>query len=304
MTKSPVVMNKSPVVMNKSPIDLFLAVLEHNYRKNSIEYPMISSVDMNSFKDRITSFSNNAIGSDIQYDPIMEPLVGSSLAHFLYMKKNGLSFKGYDNGEKLPDLMAFHPNYIRFAFLDNLIANKASITLGSFKLLDFSPSTAFMNRDKLMQKIIELLQNTILESLVYSFVKKLQVDGDPLDRIFKFVQTKTKPTRGVGLLYFIFMDFYLEHVDYFIYETINKSGLNCFWARCLNSAIMGFTDRKTVQKFNKILKLDSVLPAWGLTAKVNTGSRGGRILRPWQGKLYINIEGHLQWERPESIIHL
>lgn len=209
-----------------------------------------------------------------------------------------------ENGEKLPDLMAFHPNYIRFAFMDNLIANKASVTLGSFKLYDFSPSTAFMDRDKLMQKVNELLQNPILEALLYSFVKKLQVDGDPLDRILGFVQTKTKPTRGIGLLYFILMDLYLEHVDYFIYETINKSGFNCFWARCLNTAIIGFTDKRTVPKFNKILKLDSVLPAWGLTAKVRTGTRGGRVLRPWQGKLYINMEGHLQWERPESLIDM
>lgn len=34
------------------------------------------------------------------YDPIMEPLVQSSLAHFLYMKKNRIDFKGYENGEK------------------------------------------------------------------------------------------------------------------------------------------------------------------------------------------------------------
>ena len=30
-----------------------------------------------------------------------------------------------------------------------------------------------------------------------------------------------------------------------------------------------------VPKLKKILKMDSVLPAWGLTAKVNTGTRGG-----------------------------
>lgn len=100
------------------------------------------------------------------------------------------------------------------------------------------------------------------------------------------------------------MDLYLEHLDYFIYETINKSGLNCFWSRCLNTAILGFTDKKTVFKLNDILQLHIVLPAWGLTAKVRSGTRGGRVLRPWQGKLYINTEGHLQWERPESIIEM
>lgn len=201
--------------MSTCPMDelvLFFAFLEHNYKLNSSEYPLISSVDINCFKDRITSFSNNGIGGigcDMLYDPLMEPLVQSSLAHFLYMKKNRIDFKEYENGDKLPDLMAFHPNYIRFAFMDNLIANKASVTLGSFKLYDFSPCTAVMNRDKLMLKVNELLQNPILEALVYSFVNKLQVDGDPLDRILGFVQTKTKPTRGIGLLYFILMDLYL-----------------------------------------------------------------------------------------------
>lgn len=149
-----------------------------------------------------------------------------------------------------------------------------------------------------------LLQNQIIKRLVDSFVNKLQVDGDQVDRILGFVQTKRKPTKGIGLLYFWLMDLYLEHLDYFIYETINKSGLNCFWSRCLNTAILGFTDKKTVFKLNDILQLHIVLPAWGLTAKVRSGTRGGRVLRPWQGKLYINTEGHLQWERPESIIEM
>lgn len=291
-----------------SELALFFACLEHNYQLNSSEYPLISSIDRKNFKDRMTSFSNNGIGedigSDMLYDPIMEPLVQSSLAHFLYMKKNCIDFKGYENGDNLPDIMPFHPNYIRFRFMDSLIANKASVTLGSFKLYDFSPSTTYMSRDKLMLKVDELLQNPIIKELVYSFFKKLQVDGDTLDRILGFVQTKTKPTRGIGLLYFILMDFYLEHVDHFIYESINKSGLNCFLGRCLNTAILGFTDKRTVPKLNKILLLDCALPAWGLTAKVRTGTRGGRVLRPWRGKLYINIEGHLQWERPESIIDM
>lgn len=295
-------MNKQ--LMNSYPMNelaLFFACLEHNYQFNSSEYPLISSIDINNFKDRMTSFSNNGIGDGILYDPILEPLVQSSLAHFLYMKKNRIDFKGYENGEELPDKMPFHPNYIRFRFMDSLIANKASVTLDSFQLYDFSPSTTYMSRDKLMLKVNELFENSIIKELVYSFFKKLQVDGD---RILGFVQTKTKPTRGIGLLYFILMDLYLEHVDYFIYESINKSRLNCFFVRCLNTAILGFTDKRTVPKLKKILNLDCVLPAWGLTVKVRTGSKGGKVLRPWRGKLYINIEGHLQWERPESIIDM
>lgn len=285
-------------------LSFFFACLEHNYQLNPSSYPFLSSIDIKNFQDRMTSFSNNGIGGDVLYHPIMEPLVQSSLAHFLYMKKNSIDFKGYSNGEILPDRMPFHPNYILFRFMDNLIENKASVTLGSFKFYDFSPSTTHMDREKLVLKVNELLEDPILKELVCSFFKKLQVNGDTLDRILGFVQTKTKPTRGIGLLYFVLMDLYLEHIDYFLYEVIKKSGLNCFWCRCLMTAILCFTDKKTVPKLNKILKLDGVLPAWGLTAKVRTGTRGGRILRPWRGKLYINMEGHLQWERPESIINM
>lgn len=176
-------------------MEFFFVVLEHNYKLNSSSYPMISSVDMNCFKDRMTSFSNNGIGDighEMLYDPIMEPLVQSSLAHLLYMKKNSIPLKEYETGDKLPDLSVFHPNYIRFYFMDNLISNKASVTLGSFKHYFFSPSTACMNWDKLLQKVNELLQNPVLESLVHSFfVKELQVDGDPLNRTFGLVKTQT-----------------------------------------------------------------------------------------------------------------
>lgn len=164
--------------------------------------------------------------------------------------------------------------------MDDLIANKASVTLGSFSLYELSPSTASMDRDKLMLKVDSLLLNPILRILVASFVKKLQVDGDPADRITGVVNTRRKPTRGMGLLYFILMDLYLEHLDSFIYETINQARLNCFWARCLDSAILGFTDKKAVLEFNEMFKLHIVLTAWGLMAKVRSGSKGGKILRP------------------------
>lgn len=285
-----------------SELAIFIACLEHNYKLNSSEYPLISSIDIDHFKNRITSFSKNEgeIGGETLYDPIMELLVQSSLAHFLYMNKNSVSFEKWI--EKGPNIMPFHPNYMRFRFMDSLTSKKASVTLDSFKLYEFSPSTTNMAMDKFIIKVDELLQDPILKELVYSFYKKLQVEGDTLDRILGFVKTKTKPTRGIGLLYFIYMDLYLEHIDSFIHDSINKSGLNCFWSRCLNTAILGFTEKKTIPKFNKLL--ECVPPAWGLTAKVSTGSRGGRVLRPWRGKLYINKEGSLQWVRPESIIDL
>ena len=171
--------------------------------------------------------------------------------------------------------MAFHPNYIRFRFMDHLVTNKASVTLGSFIFYDFSPSTVFIDRKKLMLKVVELVHNPRLEALVYFFVKKLQADGD---RILGFAQTK--PTRRIGLLYFMLMDLYLEHLDLYIHEKMNNTEFHCFWARCLNTGLMGFTDKKTIPKVVNMLKFDGALPAWGLTAKVRTGSRGGRVLRP------------------------
>lgn len=78
-------------------LSLFFACLEHNYQLNPSEYPLISSIDINNFKYRMTYFSNNGIEGDVLYDPIMEPLVQSSLAHFLYMKKNSIDIKGYEN---------------------------------------------------------------------------------------------------------------------------------------------------------------------------------------------------------------
>lgn len=228
------------------------------------------------------------------YDPIMEPLIQSSLAHFLYLKKNGM---------EMNDLNFYHPNYIRLSFLDNLVANKSSITLSYFRLYEFSPSTASIDREKFMFNIRKLLCNKTLMILVDSFVRKLQVDSDPLDRILEVVKKKWNPTRGLGILYFVLMDLYIEHVDLFIYETINKFELNCFWARSLNFGLLGFTNHKNFKE-NEILKLDHILPAWGLTAKVRSGSKGGRILRPLKGKLCINKEGLLQWDRPESIIDI
>ena len=229
--------------------DFFFVILDHNYKLNAKDYPLISSVDIQSFKDRMTSFRNHGfgdIGSDVLYDPIMEPLVQSSLAHLLYMKKHNIPLKENDNGDKLPDLMAFHPNYIRFAFLDSLVSNKASVTLDSIKLFLFSPSTACMNREKLMLKVNELLRNMAIVLLVdHYFVHELLVGDDPLKKL-----DLVKTTRG--LLYLRLMELYLEHIDLLVLSTIKKSGLSCFWVRCLNTAILGFTDKRTVPKFTKI----------------------------------------------------
>lgn len=276
----------------------FFEIMDLNYKNHSSEYPMITCTEIKCFKDRMTDLSNNVIDSDTIYDPIMEPLVQSSLANFLYIKK-------YSSNTKLPYLKEFHPNYVRYQFMDQLIENKTSVTLGFLKLYEFNPGTSSMDICKLKIKVDSLLVNPILKILVNSYILKLQVGSDQIDRILDFVQTKKKPTKGIGLLYFLLMDLYLEHLDLFIYETLNAFNLkNCFWSRCMNSAVLGFTDKKTVLKFNEILQLPFVFTAWGLTAKVRSCNRGGKVLRPWRGKLYISTEGVLQWERPESIIEI
>lgn len=91
---------------------LYMCCLDHNFRLNYREYPTMSHSDVNNFKDRILSISNNEEGieCDRLYDPIVDPLVQSSLAHFLYMKKNQLDLNEYSNGDNIPDRMPF-PSY-------------------------------------------------------------------------------------------------------------------------------------------------------------------------------------------------
>lgn len=90
----------------------------------------------------MTDISKNAFGleaTDLLYDPVMEPLVQSSLAHFLFFQKHGIEIPTDENGVIVPNHNLFHPNSVRFEFLDDLIANNASVTLHSFKLLEFYP---------------------------------------------------------------------------------------------------------------------------------------------------------------------
>jgi hypothetical protein len=100
-------------------ISLFLYVLEMNFQVHSADYPMISDIEMNSFKTRMTDLSENEINSDVLYDPKMEALVQSSLAHFLYYKMNKCDI----------DKAVFHPNYILFDYMDGLQERNPSVTL-------------------------------------------------------------------------------------------------------------------------------------------------------------------------------
>lgn len=107
------------------------------------------------------SDNESEVPADQLYDPLIEPLVQSALAHLLFMK---------DRKMENPNIKAFHPNFIRFDFIDQLVASKASVTLSSFHLLEIKPSAASMDKQKLIQKLEEMVQNRILRALVATFV--------------------------------------------------------------------------------------------------------------------------------------
>lgn len=109
---------------------------------------------------------NGADYAYMHYDPIMYPLVQSSL--FLYLSKCG--------AERI-DLNICHP-HLRLSFIDSLVARKSTVTLGSFKLYELSPGSAPIDRDKLIQKVGRLVNSRSFRNLVYFSVQKLQSKGD------------------------------------------------------------------------------------------------------------------------------
>lgn len=192
----------------------------------------------------------------MHYDPIMDPLVQSSLAHFLYLSKCG--------AERI-DLNICHPHYLRLSFIDSLVARKSTVTLGSFRLYELSPGSAPIDREKLIQKVDRLVNSRSLRNLVYFSVQKLQSKG----WIESWNSFKVKETR-IGLIYLVLMDLYLEDLDSIIFEIISKTRFNLFWTRRLTTAFLSIMDPKAA-KCNHLLKFDVLLPAWGLSAKVRAG---------------------------------
>lgn len=107
-----------------------------------------------------------------------------------------------------------------------------------------------------MLKVDQFLMNPILKRVVASFVEKMQGEGDPLKRMFSFMQRKRKPTRGMGLLYFMLMDLYIENIDSILYESIQQFELKCFWSRCLNMVFLGFPTEKDAINALDVFQLD------------------------------------------------
>lgn len=276
-------------------LDLFLKYVDLSFTEYAVEeFPMLSKRDVELWTDRMRS--EKAINCSDMFSGGFEPLIRSAMAHFLY------HMKYYRVEEKTPELISYHPNFIRFTFMDKLIESKQSLLMGAFTTYEFSPGTSPIDKTILMLQINEIVHNHKLVSLIERLVLNLQKEGSQIDRIVGFVQSKKKHHRGIGWIYFILIDIYLPMIDRYIAEIIQKNNLTCFWERSLNTAIICSADRKTMLKSRELLDLDNILPAWGLRAKVRSGYQGGRVVRLWNGALFISKEAKLQWKRPDSIV--
>ena len=283
----------SDVPKSNNPLNennFFISLVEMLYKERKSDYPLISSNDVERFIQRIDSmvdYPDNNL-----YDPIVDPLVKTSLAHFLYLKKNGLS---------TVDINLFHPNLLRLNFIDNIVKDGRSY--GYINLYEITLGTSTISTEKIYDKIDNLVVNKYIKRILYYNVSKLQSKGDPLTIMLDYMSSKkTNPFNGMGILYFIIMDLYLENLDNIFYESIQRLGLNCMILRCLNTFFIGYPSKKDALNTMKNIDFDIILPAWGLFSKVRTASKGGKVLRPWKGKLSINHDGLLQWVRPESLV--
>lgn len=90
-------------------VTLFVDCLERNFQFHPNEFPLISNLEIRNFIERIHSLSKE--GANLSsYDKIMDPLIISSLAHFLYLKIHSIDLNA--NSDRMP----FHSNYIPFHF--------------------------------------------------------------------------------------------------------------------------------------------------------------------------------------------
>lgn len=184
--------------MDRTELNSFYDLLHQNYTENSTDFPLITLPPQIFQIFGIKCEENGADYAYMHYDPIMDPLVQSSLAHFLYLSKCG--------AERI-DLNICHPHYLRLSFIDSLVARKSTV-LGSFRLYELSPGSAPIDREKLIQKVDRLVNSRSLRNLVYFSVQKLQSKG----WIESWNSFKVKETR-IGLIYLVLMDLYLEDLD-------------------------------------------------------------------------------------------
>jgi hypothetical protein len=84
-----------------------------------------------------------------------------------------------------------------------------------------------------------LLQNPVIKRIVAIFITQLKKDGQTYDQILGFKLAK-RADKGIGLLYFILMELYLQPLESIIFEYQEEHQLKFLWSRCMNVAFMGF----------------------------------------------------------------
>lgn len=127
-------------------LDLFLIYVDLCFVEYAAEeFPMLSKKDLELWADRMRG-ENNINTSDMLSGGF-EALIQSAMAHFLY------HLKYYRNEDKTPELISFHPNYIRFNFMDELVESKQTLSMGAFTTYELSPGTSPIDINILMLQI-------------------------------------------------------------------------------------------------------------------------------------------------------
>lgn len=305
-TQSQSVMTSTiPPTMKEHEMNLFLDVLNLNYRHNrGLYYQEITPDDVEQIRKVLLPLSNSIQDVIPELDPLVEPLISASMAHFLNILINGL----HEGEWKVPEDYGkwnYNPNSALYDHLDRVANKKESSYLGAIHLFEFAFSSATLDRDKMIRNMNYWIESPVLSALLSSFVGKLQIDGTTNERIKSFVKTRRSGrTRGLGLLYFIALERYLTVVDKYVTDSLAEHQIQGWWDRCLSTGVFGFRNRKAALKAHQLIALDKVLPAWGLSAKVSKTSKGGRVLRPYRGKLLIEAEGKLNWQHPKDVVDL
>lgn len=230
----------------------------------------------------------------IAYPIEMLPLLKTALAHLIYIQKANIDVN---------DFKEFNPNVERINHFSQVVESVRDLSFQSFQFVSFCPGNSPMTNGLIKIPLFKMITSKVLRDLLLLFINELApVDVGINEMIFSRSSHKKDPTRGLGVLYFVLLDVYLDSVDAYFSSEVREKGVKFEWARSLNVCIFGFLDSKESRRFKKEFPLSELLPAWGLSAKVRTGTRGGRVLRPFNGKLFLSNDGKLNWIRPECVV--
>lgn len=288
--------------------ELFTDLVVFLHKEQKREFPLISHNDVARFVDKVKESLKGAVllkfdegdggcyEESLEFDHILDPLLKIATAHFLYHKAENL---------REIDINLLNPNTLRFNFIDNLVRDKEDVEMGYFQLIELSPSASTMIKDMCITQIDEMLSESYIRGVIKYYVNKMHMDADPLKRINSVINDRRKsPFKGMGYLYFALMNLFLKHIDKIFEEYIETHAINCVRDRCLNTMFIGFpTENEAIRSLRKF-NYSFFFPAWGLIGKIRSASKGGRVLRPWKGKLSLSHEGKLLWSRPETLLEM